>query len=319
MNSADQWDRFDLSHAASLAPVFRARGAGIYVLEFANGEYYVGKTTNPTQRLTTHVRRWGDVSAILFRDVAYEDLDSIERATIRQRRAAGWKLRNVKHNPGHAQPSTFDDVLPVVEQHHWALGNASYDLAELVVAAKRDTERPTKLTNSILGSTQLYPGLRVAEAVLLDLASVIESGIPEVVSTERTYWTITDYPATSGGRFATLNVGDMEILFFPRSRGDHSGLAAILNVAPDDRLQWRIAGGYTAPNFTSYRASGPVTHLIVPLGRVYDALQHPTVLASLRKLVLMLMRSSTSAKFARWHSAELARRAFAIIADKQSQ
>lgn len=315
MTIVENWDRYEVARAVSLAPLFRSRGSGIYVLEFAGGEYYVGKTTRAAQRFATHVRRWGDVAAILFADVPDGDLDRVERATIAERRAAGWQLRNIKHNPGHTQPSSLDDVLPVTQQRHWALGHADYDVAAFAAAAVRDVERPTKLTGSIAGSRFFDAGVGVADVVLYELASVIEMGIPEAVVTEGDYWTITDYPSTAGGRFATLNVGDMEVAYFPRWPLDGSTLGAVLNVASGHALPSEIAGGWVEREVDRYRASGLVDQVIVPLGRVAEALQQQQVLTALRELVLALMRSSTSAKFARWHSEELARRAYAMIVD----
>ncbi|MDO5535339.1 MAG: GIY-YIG nuclease family protein [Propionibacteriaceae bacterium] len=316
--TSQPWDRYEVAGPTSLAPLFRDRGCGIYVLEFADGQYYVGKTTRALQRFTTHVRHWGDVSAILFRDVSNDDLDRVERETIADRRRAGWTLRNIKHNLGHEQPSSLDEVLAVVEQRHWALGHAEYDVAPFAVAAGRGPQVPTKLSSSRLASQLIVDEVSVADAVLLDLAAVIEVGIPEALATERDYWTISDYPSTAGGRLATLNVGDMEVLYFPREtiqQGQGPVNVAVLNTAPGHDLPEEIAGGWVERGVEHYRAAEVVDQVIVPLGRIGAALDDERTLAAVRTLVLALMRSSTSAKFARWHSAELARRAFEVIAN----
>ena len=45
--------------------------AAIYVLEFANGEYYVGQSTNWRARFRQHEREHGDVVAVGWKPVWY--------------------------------------------------------------------------------------------------------------------------------------------------------------------------------------------------------------------------------------------------------
>lgn len=315
---SDSWERYELTDAGSLAPVFRGRGPGVYVLEFADGEFYVGKTTEPITRFAKHRRTWDDIAAIWVRDVPELELDQVERATIADRRRAGWKLRNIKHNPGHTQPSSMDDVMPVVEQHHWALGHAEYDIAQFVTAAIRTPPEPVKMMVSREGRTPLEDGWTVADAVLWDLAAVIEHGIPEAVLTEREYWTVSDYPSTAGGRLVTLNAGDMEVLYVPRQPwpGEPGPVhVAVLNVAAGSGLPEQVMGGWVERDLDHYRASGEIDQVVVPVGQVAEVLEDPLAVAALRRLILTLMRSGTATKFAGWHSAELARRAYEVIAE----
>lgn len=315
---SDSWERYEITDADSLAPVFRGRGPGVYVLEFADGEFYVGKTTEPTARFAKHRRTWGDVVAIRVRDVAERELDRVERTTIEDRRRAGWNLRNIKHNPGHTQPAALDDVMPVVDQKHWALGHAEYDIAQFVTAATRTPPEPVKMIESREGRTPLADGWTVADAVLRDVAAVVKRVIPEAVLTERDYWTISDYPSTAGGRLVTLNAGDMEVLYVPRNPvpGEPGPVhVTVLNVAAESGLPKQVGGGWVKRNLDHYRASGPVDQVMVPVGQVSEVLEDLLAVAALRKLILTLMRSGTATKFSRWHSAEMARRAYKVIAE----
>lgn len=321
MTSGMRWARFELGPGAALAPLFRGRGSGIYILEFKNGEYYVGKTIHALQRFTTHKRHRGDVQAILFREVPSHELDREEQATIAARRRAGWHLRNIMHNPGHQQPCGLDDLLSVSveEQRHWALGHAQYDLAPLVAAAQRTAVSETRLDSSRGGRRVLDGERTVADLAVADLAAVIEHGIPDAVATERHYWTVSDYPATAGGRFLTLNAGNVEVLHHPRRAllWDRNGpvLAAVLNLASGSELTRSDVSGIVERNVDAYRGAGRIDRVVTPLGNVRSLLQRDDAVAALREFVLRLMCSGTSGKFARWHSQELARRAYQVISE----
>lgn len=139
------------------------------------------------------------------------------------------------------------------------------------------------------------------------------------MTTEGDYWTITDYPSTSGGRLATLNAGNMEVLFFPLrpllEDPDGPVLTAVLNVGRSSGLPAELGYGLVEHDVDHYGAAGVIDRVLVPVGEVSTLLREEgTAVVALRRLVLDLMRSGTSAKFQRWHSPELARRAYEVIA-----
>ncbi|MCJ1701440.1 GIY-YIG nuclease family protein [Rathayibacter festucae] len=88
--------RYDMSEAGSAATIFTDRTllCGIYVLEFENGQRYVGQTRNIVSRYATHRRHHGDVIALSFASCRQADLDDYEVLEIR-RQEASHRLRNL--------------------------------------------------------------------------------------------------------------------------------------------------------------------------------------------------------------------------------
>ncbi|ROQ04255.1 hypothetical protein EDF54_2457 [Rathayibacter sp. PhB93] len=88
--------RYDMSEAGSAATLFTDRTllCGIYVLEFENGQRYVGQTRNIVSRYATHRRHHGDVIALTFASCRQTDLDHYEVLEIR-RQEASHRLRNL--------------------------------------------------------------------------------------------------------------------------------------------------------------------------------------------------------------------------------
>jgi hypothetical protein len=87
----------------SVAHLFpKAERCGIYVLTFANGERYVGQSVNVVTRFRTHRRTWNDIEFLDFCPCSRAKLDQLERAVIKDQRAAGYRLRNITHALGVA-------------------------------------------------------------------------------------------------------------------------------------------------------------------------------------------------------------------------
>ncbi|WP_081751520.1 GIY-YIG nuclease family protein [Corynebacterium vitaeruminis] len=83
--------RFELRGATSLASILEGGHTGIYILEFANGERYVGQSVDVRSRFTQHVhgsghKPWTDVTAFAFLDVPAADLNRVERLIIETQR-----------------------------------------------------------------------------------------------------------------------------------------------------------------------------------------------------------------------------------------
>ncbi|HHU10900.1 MAG TPA: GIY-YIG nuclease family protein [Intrasporangiaceae bacterium] len=322
MSSAQQFDRFVLAGSESVAPLFRGRGPLIYVLEFADGEFYVGQTVNMMQRFTSHQRTWGDITAIQLQGASLTDLNRIERDTIGQYRAMGRVLRNRSHNFGHAQPTALDDIVPVVDQKHWVLGQGTYDRSAFEEPAGRPSGPEPKMFKSTQGRMDGLNYFTVADAIVADLAAVIAEGIPDAVSTEQTYWTISDYPSTGPfGRMVTLNTGVAEVLSTSRrfqaltltDGREVEFVPSYLNIMPDSGVPDDAPWVLEVYRSMQYFRTTPVDRLMIPAGQVGDALQFEPLKLALRELVLKLMRSGTPTRWGRFHSMELARRAYCAI------
>lgn len=338
------FDRFEASGLTSLTPLLRGKGGGIYVLEFADGSQYVGQAVNFVTRMTTHVRGggkhhepWRDVVAVSVMNVPLDELDVWERRVIAERRAAGFVLRNKVFNFGFLGPSALDDVVPVKEQVHWATGGGDFEVSQYADAAGRPAGPVPKLLRSREGATLVHldenTSMSRADMVVRGLALIISQVIPEAPRLEGDYWTLSDYPSTAGGRFATLNVGGLELAYFPRQ-----------SPFPDDEYGPLDTVVVNLPAGTIYRGSrpnlglyeyGPGEVATFPSGdhcmarpARYGIVDTDLIEAftldlisldwgitqTLRSFAIDLMRAGTSRKFTRYHSPELARRIYEEVA-----
>ncbi|OAV62889.1 hypothetical protein A6F49_04325 [Enteractinococcus helveticum] len=333
------FDSYDVQNRSSFAPFVQGRSSGIYIFEFSNGEHYIGQTKNFAGRFPAHLRGishhppWDDITRLMVMDAAPADLDYLEAYFIESYKDQGYSLRNKVFNFGFEGPSRLDIDVPIIEQEHWANGVSDYDIADIREAADRPMEGHTKLHRSSEGqlpwlnqTTEDRSWPTVADAVCADLGEVMARAIPEAVELESIYWTVSDYPSTVGGRLTTLNVGSVEVLYIPRDtfkvlRKDGTPTyvhISCLNMTAGTLIRdgeildrWK-ENSPVMPSYmyqSRYRI-GAVDKLEVPTGFIGQALDHPEILQGVRKFCLDLMRSNQSGLFRRWHSRELARRAY---------
>lgn len=343
----DGFKRWDLVDPSTVAAIFDAGRRGIYVLHFADGDRYVGKATDVVSRYSTHRRGsghhgpWDDVVAIEFLEIPEGDLDGPEQATITRYRSQH-RLRNKDFNFGHDGPSALDPVVPVAVQKHWATGHPEYDPAPFVIAAQRMSGPTPKLLTKRRGQEVLPDGRRVWEAVIDELAQVVSQLIPNAVDTEGRFWSISDYPETAGGRFATLNVGWLELAAFPRRKQDpevgtldaNAGLMWFLNaelgtfvveadfsndIPPDEAVAFVDVVDGMPVRFerepTNY--SVPVDRVVMPLGALgVDALSTEQK-QGVRRLAIDAMRAGSARVNARSYSPELTRLVYSRIVERR--
>lgn len=268
-----RYKRFALEPGQRIGPLIsKTRRRGIYILEFTNGEYYVGQAKNVVTRFaqlrhghTNHDEPWDDIAAVQFAFV----------------------------------PESIN--------------------------------------------------LNIAEAH--EIRRLRDEGLPNAVELESRYWTISDYPSTSGGRWATVNTGPIEAMFFPRkfpiefSNDDGETItlpATAINLSleqgrePDadgfflNGIYWFVENGNSAGEVSGANSvsshnqdtqerplpiySDPVKyksvtceHLVVPTGYAEGVLMDfPGLLERARKFVIAAMRQNECGMYRRWHSEQLA-------------
>lgn len=333
--TGSHFKRWKLEDPSTIAAIFDGCRRGIYVLHFADDQVYVGKTNDVVARYSSHRHGskhhipWPDVVAIDFMEVPTGDLDTPERETIR-RYKVGHLLRNKTFNFDHTQPSVLDPVVPVEVQQHWATGQPEYERGPFTRAARRDPGPTPQLITRRRGQELLPDGRPVWDAVIDELAQVVLRVIPNAVACEGRFWSISDYPETAGGRFATLNVGWLELAAFPRARWE----AEVGDLTRSNGLMWFInaeLGTFVdetilqeegwppdtdafveeydgLPVYSERRLSNysiPVDSLSLPLGAIgVDALS-PEHLTGIRRLAIHGMRAGTARVNARSYSSEL--------------
>ncbi|APT85201.1 GIY-YIG nuclease family protein [Corynebacterium aquilae] len=310
---------------------------GIYIIEFANGEIYVGQTRNILTRFATHVKRsgqhapWADAVKLSFAAMPNVDglaLRKAETFYIKKLLDEGFILRNRVGNPAHRQPCALDEVLSLEDLDHWAAGDLNVQLGndwtekELSLArASKRTRLPQMLKLS--GAEKDF-----AAKVLDDLALFVAFFIPRPVTQEKMRWTLTDLPSTAGGRMCTLNVGHLEVYFAPRGwvveleaedGNVETQQLCVLNMAQgtmdlleglEIRLPLQFGG------LVDY-GGHQVEQVYLPAGILEDVFEElPGIAYGVRSLIMQLMRSSTRSFFARYHSEPLASRAFKRAMEK---
>lgn len=328
--------RWALEDSSTVAALFQGCRRGIYVLYFADGDRYVGQTTDVVHRYATHRHGskhhapWPDIVAIDFLEVPEGDLNVLERETIRRHRALG-PLKNRAFNFGHREPSVLDPVVPVEVQQHWATGQPDYCIAQFVAAAQRKPGPTPTLLTKRRGLEVLPDGRPVWEVVVDELAQVVLQLIPNATETEGKFWSISDYPETAGGRFATLNVGWLEFAAFPRRRWEAED-----SLEPSNGLRWFLNAdiGTFVRKATSRRRvsrtglrrsrekssafpvyserlpssySVPVDCIHMPLGAFGVNEFSPDERLGARRLAIHAMRTGTARVNARSYSSELTR------------
>lgn len=331
MSNKDTFNRWTLKDPRRISALFAGKGRrGIYVLEYADGSMYVGQATDVVGRYNSHYHgsghheAWEDVVALRFAEVpAGQDLNEPERAEIHRLQAKGIPLRNRQFVLDSVSPSPMDQVVTVVEQEHWIQGHESVCRSDFESHPLRQRIRPGKFkswSKKKRGRPALY------DAVLNDLAIAIGCLIPAPLETDGHYWTLSDFPSTSGGRFATLNTGRLEFLYFPRwTFGDWYGapkrftaeqlecFPGNLNIEyyrsggphPSLKIEKRLKNSYLwSKGIANYIGRGrPTQRVSFPIGHLGDLLlERPDVTVRAREFALTEMRYTGSNLFRRWHS-----------------
>ena len=219
---------YDVEGLSSLHGVLRGkRRAGIYILHFANGERYVGRSVDVIRRFREHCRYSGftDTVAVEFAPCARRDLASCESRTISQQRAQGFTIRNVVGTPGRLGTARIDELVTPEEQEAWRTTG---------VAPIDDETRVDDKSSRAAGRERFRLLTLVPEfdAVTALLREYVGSAIPAPRATERDFWTVSAMPATNRSsthqRIAAINVNSPETLVL---YVDHGELGGFLNVS----------------------------------------------------------------------------------------
>lgn len=322
-----RYKQWKVSSVDSLAPIIpEDKRRGIYVLDFANGDRYVGMATDVVSRFSTHVHGsshhegWDDIVMVSFRHLSEGDLRVEEQAEIDRQVSQQTPLRNRTGVLNSVSTSPMDDVVSIDEQEHWSLGDIGASSSDFDALVLPDSPRTSKLRKTT--SSAIY------NAVLDDLSFAIEHLIPAALETEGQYWTLSDCPSTAGGRFATLNTGVLEFLVFPKQAvagqpglnepktfepgaqlGFFNVVASPQDLETYDPEATYFNAGPGQPPIVFYLAEysvTPVIHTVYQVGQLKSVISHyPGFLEETREFTLALMRYRRSGLFQRWHSREL--------------
>jgi hypothetical protein len=309
-----RFERHRVDNLYSIAHLFpRAHRCGVYILQFGNGERYVGQAMNVVARFAAHKRRWPDIVTLDFSSCAKDTLNEFERRIITGQRSAGFQLRNITYAAGPLGGSDLDPIVTPVEQQAW-LNDPHWQLDD---APRMDDEAQRLKTRPKFRQFVKHFGFGPA-ALAINL--YVTATIPKPQETERTFWSLSAMPSTNkrriGGRLATLSINKMETLFLYGGEMPDigPGFGGCINVSRESLTkEWgsldEMRRNHEELEFDvpGYEAAGGDALAIRFLGADFMSLlvDAPAVVEAARKLNLMLMRKGPTFQW-RWHCYDLA-------------
>lgn len=273
------------------------------MLEFSNGERYVGQSRDVVRRLADHRRRFHDVVAVRFCPVPPNDLDSAERQMIQREVDSGSHLRNVDLVSQTWADCVLDQVVDRDVQADWTHGGPQthVDDTRMLIAKRR---------HRTAGLYRRMQELHDFGSIFHDLCVYADRIIPWPSATDGRFWTVSAMPGT--GRTRTLrrltavSCGKVETFVVLEDR-EEAQAWWFLNVQHDIVHSRDIPRDLRSAFTTrTYRSTGPVDVINggVP-GTLAAWLERvPGLESAARSLALQLMRKGPSL-FARFHCDDL--------------
>jgi hypothetical protein len=288
-----RYDTRDMGSLAQLVPGLTDR-CGIYVLQFDNGDEYVGQTTDIVARYANHRRTWNDIVAVLFATCQPEHLDGLEQTVIRKEQRTH-SLRNRKFAN---VPGGHGDVEIVVNEGHTI--PLPWDRERRVTI--RETPPTTREARFWrLGEHPLYGSIRSL------LQRYLRETVPSPVDSQG-LWVLTALPTTDRGRrLFTLSVGNTETVYGWEQCDDPAVLGTVINVSDEDEALRRKldACGLSIthePAGYAIAAHHPVRRIVCEgITAASEVLAQDYVLDAAHRLNVVLMRQG-SVLFRRYHN-----------------
>ncbi|WP_454296698.1 GIY-YIG nuclease family protein [Salana multivorans] len=297
-----RWEVTDDLSFSALLPLGHST-CGIYVLEFKNGDLYVGQTVSLLSRIATHRRTWPrDVRAVRFARVSPEELDRAEQDVIARLVADGERLRNVDLVTLPLRGDALDLVVDHAVQEAWLDGETVEFDVESRIALARQRER----TEAKYRRLTQHPEF---DAIVRALGCYLRTCVPQPDATEWRFWSLTSLPSTGDGRrLAALSVNNVEVLVLRGSTPDVAD-EGFLNLAADAEIPRRL---HRRTWTHRYRSTGEVTGLELHHPRdVEQVLADPEIAAGARRLALGLLRKGLGV-MGRFHDFHLADAVFRV-------
>lgn len=305
-----RFKRWTIDDSISLS-VYAPNSCGIYVLEFANGEKYVGQTRHLLQRFSEHRRRWpGEIVAVEFSRVPRKDLDAAERDTVALHERDGAKLRNIALIGLPVRSTVLDSYVDPVDIEDWLDGDIrASNIGDRGLTRLQQGPASERFKN--LSSRTDY------EMIRLSLACYIDTCIPYPHRTERRIWVVTCMPSTNKfpgwRRLAAVSINNVEALVIDEITLDNGerSVGGFMNIAPLDEAP--AVSEYLSFQEREYGTVGRVTCLqFEDLEALGEALDNDVLTTAARRLAVGLLRKGGS-MMAKYHDYSLADDIFTTI------
>lgn len=187
------------------------RTCGLYLLEFQDGQFYIGISVDVRARLRQHRVNHDDIATFRVRvlDTSSIELRRVERSLVHSAETAGFVLRNREHAAVIVGASSLDAIITPAEQVSWfedptlvnrADGSLSVEYAESQLAAHAGSYK----------RLQVHP--RYAEVVRA-LGAYLDACVPFPARSEGTFWTVSCFPGSSKTLLLRVSMGMLETFY----------------------------------------------------------------------------------------------------------
>lgn len=188
---------------ASIADLFGKRRCGVYVLHFANGEHYVGKSVDVVKRYVQHRNNHQDIHSLSFKRVARKVVVAEEKAVTHNLEVLGARLRNIENvTRTYAISTSFDEVMPPELQEQW--------LTDLDFNYAGGNRTPNDvIRQKHLKKYHSMMNLPYVEEILAIAREYVQTSIPAYRISEGTFWLSTCLPSKTKNPsiYVRINVG----------------------------------------------------------------------------------------------------------------
>lgn len=193
----------------SIADLFPEKmRSGIYVLSFADGAYYAGRTRNIVARYAAHNKTHGDIQSLTFKQLSEKDQNAFERMIIHLLERQGVNLRNQLEASIPYGESDLDTLIPSDDQLRWQQG--------LEIRYPKVKTLPRQAIYSQNEQFLTFKNHRHAEPITRVLKEYVEACLPAPELTEISFWSLSCLPSTrsnySKKDICRVNIGRCEVL-----------------------------------------------------------------------------------------------------------
>lgn len=265
---------------------------GIYILHFANGEYYAGQAVNVARRYLDHRKNHADIVRVSFRPTPREQLNEVEQWVITTLEARGHLLRNIALTNTVRGERDFDRIMPLDEQQRWRTDTTYVD---------RDGPRlndPHLRRNYARACAELAQ-LPHAEFLTRMLRIYVQSALPAFRRSEYSFWSVSCQPRANEQGMVRVNVYQQEVCCVTFEDNPHIVFQVAGSPLKAEGLwhywQWRWRYGLWRVSSFAYPTGGPdQARVFCGLKQVEKLLADPHFITAARELNLRLMRKGGS-------------------------
>ena len=297
----------DVAGRASIADLFAAKKrTGIYVLNFADGEVYAGKSVDVTRRYHQHRKTHSDLARLRFLRVPRQAVDETEREVIWALEEARARMRNIQFMSEPDIESDFDVEVMTDEAQRRFLDDVNFN-----DTSGERTQSP-ELRARYSRRYKEFLGLPGAGRTVEFLRRYTGACLPARLKSEMTFWSLSCWPGRKGA-LARVNINWQEVLcifaveedkslqasFFvalsPLQKAFGESLDGVGEAFPDS---WADDAGYEP-------GGQDQVHLVAPIETALRFLEREEFLHAARLFNLRLMRKGPCV-YARHHCFDLA-------------